>query len=465
MSGINFIGSYSGIDQSTINKLMEIEKLPLQQLSDKKSNIKVQQDAWRDINTRLNSLFEKLNVLSKEDTFLTKTAKSTNKDFVNMVPSKNATSGTYNINVKQLANSSSLIGGRIVDADGKTTEALGVEGNLIIKNQEGAAIEIDISGEDSLRNIVNKINNGKYFPVGEEKGISIEITANIIDGRIVLTDKKTGARNIELSGDTVDELKLNEGLNIGKGSIFTINGVYVERDSNTIDDVVEDVAIYFSKVHEEGQYDTITIDIDIDKASKAVKDFVDQYNSTLKFIDESVEPGLPEEIGSRGPLASDTSLMRLQSYLRTIITSAINNPETSLKDISQIGVSTEDKSGQLKFNEAKFKENLEKNTGEVMNFFHTKIDEENEMGIVKNLGSYIDGFISKSNGLIKVKTESYDRTIGDINRQIDTLNERIERKEQYYIKMFSALDVAIMQAESQMQWLQGQIDAMNGIKG
>jgi len=63
MAGISFIGSYSGIDQATIDKLMEVEKLPLVQLSNKKTDITAKQNAWKDVNTRLNSLFEKLKAL------------------------------------------------------------------------------------------------------------------------------------------------------------------------------------------------------------------------------------------------------------------------------------------------------------------------------------------------------------------------------------------------------------------
>ena len=59
MAGINFIGSYSGIDRSMIDQLMEAEKMPLVQLSNKKTTITEKQNAWKDINTRLNSLLKK----------------------------------------------------------------------------------------------------------------------------------------------------------------------------------------------------------------------------------------------------------------------------------------------------------------------------------------------------------------------------------------------------------------------
>ena len=50
--GISFMGSYSGIDRSVIDQLMEIERLPLRQYTTKKTSITQQQNAWKDINTR-----------------------------------------------------------------------------------------------------------------------------------------------------------------------------------------------------------------------------------------------------------------------------------------------------------------------------------------------------------------------------------------------------------------------------
>ncbi len=99
-----------------------------------------------------------------------------------------------------------------------------------------------------------------------------------------------------------------------------------------------------------------------------------------------------------------------------------------------------------------------------MNFFYDKDEEGNDIGFVSRINSYVDSFISTNNGIIKNKNETYDKAIKDINKQIETFNARMEKKEQQYIRRFTALDVAMMQAESQMTWLQGQVDAMNGIK-
>lgn len=474
MAGINFIGSYSGIDQSTIDQLMEVERLPLTQFNTKKTSITEQQNAWKDINTRLNNLFEKIKVLQSSDTFTSKTSTSTNQDLVSVSPSKDAVEGTYKINVEQLATSANIIGGRIpssaLDEDGRFKK----DGHFTIKNHDGIAYQVEITTEDSLQSLVDKINAGTKNQIDSDtkkpiEGTGTGINASIIDGRLVLTDTKTGDRNIGLIDDgegALVDLGLNSAVrqvNVGENSVFTINGVEVTRDSNSISDVVEGLTISLKKIHEEGQSDTVTIGLDSGKTTKAIQDFVDQYNSTMQFIEDKLAAGDPEIPGSAGTLTGDGSLMRLHSSLRNLVTSSLNT-DAGYSDISQLGVSTIDRFGKLQFDTTKFNKALEENPKGVMNFFYDKDEEGNDIGFVSGINSYIDSFISTNNGIIKNKNETYDKAIKDINKQIETFNARMEKKEQQYIRRFTALDVAMMQAESQMTWLQGQVDAMNGIK-
>lgn len=460
MAGISFIGSYSGIDSSVIDKLMEVERLPLKQFDNKKASITEEQNAWKNINTSLNSLFEKINILKSFETFTSKTSTPSNGEAVTISPSNNALEGGYKISVKQLATSANIIGGKLpsnaLDEEGRFMKA----GYFIIKNDDGMEDRIDITSDDTLQSLVDNIN----------AGTNTAINASLIDGRLILTDSKTGHRNIELIGDgegSLVTLGLNSAVrevNEGKDSIFTINGVEVTRSSNIISDVVDGLTITLKKEHQGTQFDTLSVDIDREKATRAIQDFVDQYNSTMQYIEEKLAAGDPELPGSAGALSGDGSLMRLHSYLRHLVTSSLNSEEGGFSDISQLGVTTVDRFGRLQFDTSKFDEALTENPQKIMDFFYGEDEEGNDRGFVTRINNYIDLFISTNNGIIKNKNESYDKALRDINRQIDTFNARMEKKKEQYIKKFTALDVVMMQAEGQMTWLQGQIDAMNGIK-
>lgn len=483
--GMSFIGSYSGIDQATIDQLMEAERIPLNHMTRKKENIVEKQNAWKDINTRLNSLFEKMEALKKADSFDTKKAISSDDKYVSMTAGTKAAEGKYTINVEKLASNSSLVGKKATigkDEDGKPAKIGGSGGTFTIKNaDEGStAAVIKVGPEDTLKDIVDSINNTtKDYKVNEtdEKATKgTGISASIVDGRIVLTDENTGARNITVDAENDDVLSKigldntgewkdydkddatsGYGLKTGQKAEFTLNGIKIERDTNTINDAIEGVTINLSKVHDSGQTDTVTVSADTEKAAKLVKDFVDQYNSTMQFISDKTAGGDPEKPGSKGILAGESGLVRLQSSLRRAVTGILGDDNEGINTAHKIGITTTDKTGKLTFDKDKFLEALEGDKEGVMNFLNPKEGE----GFIERVNKEIDLFISKKDGIIKSQNESFERTQKDLSKQIENFEARMVKKEAYYVKTFTALDVAMMKAEDQMGWLVGQIDSMN----
>lgn len=454
MAGVNFLGSYSGIDQSTIDQMMAVEKRPLIQMSAKKTNIEEQKNAWNDVRTRLNSLFEKIKALQSSDIYAAKTVSK--GEGASLTVSKNTNSGSYNISVQQLATKTSTVGGVITAAEGKSEGKFSINGKA----------EIEVKTNDTIKTIADKINVGK-----KESGVE----ATIIDNRLVLTNLETGNTDIVLKNIDADgnETILKEiGLDInatdvsakakviaGEDALFSVNGVEVQRKSNSVNDVIQYTTINLTKKHSEGQSDTLVVTEDTSKIKTALKDLVDQYNSTMTFIGDKLKAGKPEEAGSRGSLAADSSLMRLQSTLRTMITSSISNENSTVKDMSQLGITTVDKFGQLQFSEKDFMETYEKDPAQVQSFFSSTGTDGKEKGFVSRINTYIDSF-SSSTGMIKSKTDGFERSLKAIAKQVDNFNDRMERKEKYYITMFSRLDTIMMQAESQMSWLDSQMSAL-----
>lgn len=463
MSGINFIGSYSGIDQSTIDKLMQAERLPLNQLTSKKTDITAKQNAWKDVNTRLTSLFNRLKDLQDPSTFNSMTAKvGSDRNIVSATASKDAIAGKYDIDVTQLATSSRIISGKI-DVDNIKA------GELTIENEDGAVAKITVESGDSLQDIANKINeaskNGLKSETDSTK-TNVGISASVINGQLVITDDKTGARSITFKGeaDTIASLGLDKEVDKGQEAIFTINGVEGTSATNTLKDNVLGLSI---NLYKEGT-ETITVGADTEKLTKAIQDFVNQYNSTMTFIEEKMSPGTVSSgtdgsytTTGRGPLAGDSSLQNLYSGLRKMVSDVLNVEGSDIRSISQLGVTTtDDKTSRLAFDSSKLLDEFAKDPENVINFFNQKVG-DTDTGFVSRLNDRIDGYISSKDGLIKSKNESFDRSLKDINKRIESFNERMVRKEEYYKRQFAALDSAMMQAESQMEWLQGQISAMN----
>ena len=454
MASINFLGSYSGIDQTMIDQLMAIEKRPLIKLSEKKESIGTQKNAWNDVKSRLNNLFEKLKTLQSSETYTSKLASPGGS--ASLVVSKNSAEGTYQIHVGQLATSTSINGGAIPNASGDSSKVLGLSGKFTING----STEIEVIATDTTRSITEKINLTSK---------SSGVRASIIDSKFVLNNIQTGNKAITLADDASNALLGNLGLgdtktvNLGKNSLLTINGVDIERSSNSISDVLDYTSINLTKEHAVGQFDTINVTQDTSKSITAVKEFVAQYNSTLQFLSDQVNPGQVGVENSRGKLAGDGSLLRLQSTLRIMASSSIVNSTTEVNNLSKLGITTIDRYGQLQLDESKLEGVLKADPEQVKNFFSSKNALDENIGFVPQMNTYIESF-SSSSGIIKDKADSYEKALKDIAKQVVTFNARIEKKEQYYISMFSKLDTAMMKSESQLSWLSSQVSGMTSSK-
>ena len=62
-------------------------------------------------------------------------------------------------------------------------------------------------------------------------------------------------------------------------------------------------------------------------------------------------------------------------------------------------------------------------------------------------------------GVIATKSATYDSTIKDLNKQITRFDKILEMKRDRYITMFTKLDEAMMQAESQLEYLASQFSS------
>ncbi|WP_238321762.1 flagellar filament capping protein FliD [Carnobacterium jeotgali] len=456
-----------------------------------KQALQQKKNAWKDINTRLDSLFEKLGTLGEDKTFQSKTTTSSDESKVAITANTDSAASNYSIEVTKLATSTQATSGIINSAIGTSIkDSLGLSGTFTIINQENAGPEVDgkpttggfnikISKEDSLKDIVGKINE-----VSKNSGIE----AKIVDNRIIMTDSKMGARNMTFDGDLTvengtDPVKgsMAEALGFGSGKFskvegqsaeLTIDGIKMIRDTNSITDAVEGLTIELKGVTEALKPVTIGIKEDTDSTVTAFQSFVDQYNSTLDFIGDQLDVGDPSAEGNTtGALVGDSSLMRLQSSLRSLMTGAANTGNAAYNNLEAVGISV-DRYGKASLDTEKLKTALAddptavkkmlfqttstETTGVDENGDPTTITTETEVGMAQKMRSLIDTYISEKTGIIATKSETYDKSLKDLSSSITKFNERLVKKRENYVAMFTRLDTAMMEAESQLAYLQSQ---------
>lgn len=471
-SGLSFMGSYSGITMDTIDQLIQAESGKLVQYSNQQKGLTNEKNAWKDINTRLDSLYKNFEALKESKTFDSKTVSNSNEKSLTVTAGTDALEGSYVVEVKKLATSSQVTSD-IIEMAGKkvsSSDKLTLEGNITLTDTDSLAISIEVKNGDSLKDIVTKIND---FAKEKESGLR----ASIVDSRIVLTDS-VGEQQIGISG--TDKLISDLGMDtssrteiVGGKSEISVNGITITGNTNTIENAVEGLTFNLLALSEGNQASTVKVVEDQDKTTKAVQDFVDQYNSTMTFIDEQLSVGDPSAEGNTtGTLVGDSSLMRIQSQLRSLMTTSSKETTQSIKGLSDLGIEV-DRYGKASLDTTKLKEQLTKNSNSVQNFFSreesivvkdavgNETTETKQFGFAQQMTSFINEYIADKTGIITTKSKTIDDMIKSLDTQITKFNERLDSKRERYIKQFTALDTAMMQAESQLSYLMSQIGTTN----
>lgn len=252
MSTMRIGGLASGMDiDSIVEKLMAVERLPLDKLEQKKQVYEWQRDAYREVNTKLQTLDKYIadNLILKG--INSKTATSSNSDYVTATATGSA-AGTLSIEgVFQLATVARGIGNQI-NAIGSTTLGelfqsyladnpdaepvtdLYIEIQAIQKDGKLASTptKIEFTHDMTINEFINKINksNAGVNVIFENGRFSITAknTGDVKDGQeIVITSGKNVFKALGFSDP--DNIVTVEG----KNAIFKVNGIITERSSNS----------------------------------------------------------------------------------------------------------------------------------------------------------------------------------------------------------------------------------------
>lgn len=470
VSSSSYMGQYTGITSDTIDQLLQSDELRKTVIQNKIDKINTKSQAWTDISTRLSNLTSKLDVLQDEATYQTKKVTSSDDTIATISGTSDSMEGSYDLVVKQLATASKITGGVVSKADGttkiSTKDALGYSGKLTITNgatdgsDTALTVEIDVKATDSLKDIANAINNAKD-PSDSTGTKGAGLKATIVNNQLVVSSEEMGDRTLTIGGDLKDSLGFaNSQTTRGQSSKFTLDGIEMERNSNTPTDVVDGVTLNFKKA-DSSKTITLGLTNDTDKELSAVKDFVNQYNSVMSFLSEKMDVGDPSKSdNTTGALAGDSTLISLQSKLQSTV---LGGKSVNGVSASTLGLSV-DRNGTLSLDETKFKAQLAKDPNSVKDFFFKDTSnkystEKTGTGYTADFKAILDRYTSTksgSEGVISLRKSSYQSEITDYNKQIERITEQIATKRARYVTMFTNLDTAIGNLQSQFSYFQSQ---------
>lgn len=359
MSNMTVLGAGSGMPIGEwLDKLESSENQKLNPLKQKQQKYDKQISAYGALRAELDKLQQASETLMKFDK-ITTTAVNKDHKTVAVTTDEKAAAGNYEVVVERLAQAQALKTNTIDDVKKKLggNVTSGQERILVIKqNSEKHPLEIKLNDEQTslleIRDAINKTDGN--------------VTASLVkikDGehQLVLSSKKTGTEAkmaIEVKGDsTLDAIfnsnSMTETVRAQNAKV-TINGIDIERQTNEIKDAPEGVTFKLIKTAEKDTSnnnaliaETVNITKDIEPTKKAIKGWVDAFNSLHSFY-KSQTQYIPTKLGeapsaNNGILLNDSSSAMIFSQVKDLTLNVQDMPDMNHLNHFGIGFNHEGK--------------------------------------------------------------------------------------------------------------------------
>ncbi|MBV8272971.1 MAG: flagellar filament capping protein FliD [Cupriavidus sp.] len=480
---ISNLGVGSGLYLSSLlDQLTQAEQVPLTAITQQQQSYQTKLSAYGQLQSMLGAFQASANQLGNPSFFQATTASSSNTSVLSATGSNTAATGTYAVNVTQLAQAQSLVSkgqtsqttalgtgtihidfgsitGGTLDTNSSSATYGTYTGASFTANSGSTGVDITIdSSNNTLQGVADAINKA-----------NAGVTASIInDGsgtpyRLVINANNTGATNsVRLSVNETDGGSALSNLvaydpagtqNMqqtvqAQNAQLTVNNIAVQSGSNTVTGAVAGVTLNLA------QTGTTSVSVQRDTSSivTGVQAFVTAYNNlqstatSLSAYDTSTQ--------TASPLTGDSTLSIIQNQLRGVL----NNQQTgnALTNLTQIGISFQN-DGTLALDTTKLTTALNNNAGAVASLFGNT---DGTSGYGNQISTLIAG-VTSSTGSLTAATAGINNTLKDLGTQYTDTQTQINATIANYQAEFQQLDVLMSQMQSTSSYLTQQFAAMN----
>ncbi|WGL99391.1 flagellar filament capping protein FliD [Arsenophonus sp. aPb] len=457
MSNMTVLGAGSGMPIGEwLDKLESSENQKLNPLKQKQQKYDKQISAYGALRAELDKLQQASETLMKFDK-INATAVSKDHKTVAVTTDEKAAAGNYEVVVEQLAQAQALKTNTIDDVKKKLggNVATGQERVLVIKqNSEKQPLEIKLSDEQTslleIRDAINKTDGN--------------VTASLVKikddkHQLVLSSKKTGTEAkmaIEVKGDsTLDAIfnsnNMTETVSAQNAQV-KINGINIERQTNEIKDAPDGVNFKLTKTSEIDTNrstanntvfiaENVTITKDIEPTKKAIKGWVDAFNSLHSFYKTQTKyvPTKPGEAPSanNGILLNDSSAAMIFSQVKDLTLNVQDMPDMNHLNHFGIGFNHE---GKITIDDKKLDEALKDSPAKVKQFF---MGDGEKSGFATETFHYLKKTLDKLEGPLHLSTESLNQQKKMLATKMESVQTTIAATLKRYQKKFIAMDQAI----------------------
>ncbi len=294
---ITFTGLGSGTDfDSVIEATMDVESYRLNRMEVWGEQWSSKLEQVEEISSELALYKTQLESISSVEDFLVKTAGSGNSSVLSVSASSEAKQGSYEIEVGQKAQND--IWSTSAGWDSADTVITDTDATFSVTYGD-TLLEIEVPGGTTLEGFVSLINN--------DAAMGDSIRANVLDDgdevHLQLRGLDLGAGNTvtieDLGTSSISGLAPDDFIQTqqAQNAQIKVDGFpagedeWIERDSNTITDVIEGLSLTILDTTEGGTV-SVDVDTDIDAIIENIESFVERTNTireAIRALDEDVE--------------------------------------------------------------------------------------------------------------------------------------------------------------------------------
>jgi len=388
-----------------------------------------------------------LEAMEDEEDFREFTAATTDEDVFTVSADGDAVAGSYSVTINQLAQAqihNITIGGTTRFESTSTAIFDSSErGEISVTVDDGTAVTVSVDSTTTLADLAGDLD--------DLDGISAYIVH-------IQDDSDTGTEEYQLfvqaedAGEheggerfSIDFSSLthtvgtDDELQAAQNATATIAGQTVYSSSNTFS-IIEGIDITAVSTG------TATASISLDTTSMATKveTFVDAYNAVISFIDSNSSysgSGTNQSSVSIGAFVGESAPRYIQQRLSSIITSDYGSAlslssSTQRTALSQIGITTDEDTGELEFSSSVFTTALGDYQSSIESLFS-----DTSGSFSDSMRDALDTYVDTSSGIItSLKTT--------ISNNVDRLEDTLEYHNTRLTKYRARLQAQFTQLES-----------------
>ncbi|MDZ4660880.1 MAG: flagellar filament capping protein FliD [Pseudomonadota bacterium] len=440
MANISFQGINTGLPPNLIEKIMEAERMPIQNLELKKGKTEIKLKLIQDLEAKVGGITGTLGELAGTRGFTDYELNSSNPAVVTGIVDPTKTSvGNWNIEVVEMPQKASAITNGFPDKD---QSEVGV-GYLSFVTADGDK-EVYIDGtNNTLQGVAAKIN---------QAGVGIKAT--IINDRkdkdypykLVLASNHVGEDNqIEypklyfLDGD---QDFFFEDSKQAKNGVIKIDGFEMEISDTKVEDIIPGVTLEI-KGADPGKNVSVGVKENQEAVSGKVEGFVKAMNEVMGFV--QTQNKMDKTTDTSKTLGGDSILRSVESRMHRIVQDPVLGTKGDIKRLNQLGI-VFTRAGTLDFDKDKFRNSLARNSAAVQAFFS---GDGYSTGFIQMVKRELGAILNASFGPIANRKKGLQHNISAAEDQIARKEKQLEKKEEALKKQFSRLEETMSKLKSQ----------------